>query len=820
MTSIYLTESPRSKFWVFKTEDKINSLFNGYHITSSDEEDNSNSISNEGSESASDEGNESTEAIQDSDFNSNQDLGFMLISMKGMEGLRIRKSLEVMYTSKDMLGLIVKLVRFKRRRIAWDDDDDVLDVLILDSSIDERKSLEVMCTSKDMLGLIVKLVRFKRRRGISQDNGSGTGGDPFLKDIPIRVCSGGNIPYDRVADILSEEGSSSPICLGELWSNSPFCFASKNSNGKSGGIIAIWDTSSFTSADTLKGDCFLAIKGTWKSLKTSCLMIIMYAPQSQAKKIRLWSELTNLILDHDNLTIVMGDFNETQANLNALTSEFSNHSPLLLTNRLLDYGPIPFKFYNSWMMHKDFKSVISSCWTSIADIRPFNNKTILLKRKLQGLKACLKNWRQTVCLVESASAVTHHARLDQLDLLAESGCGGDKAPGPDGFTFKFIKNQWDLLGNDIISFVREFESFTIIPRGCNSSLITLVPKIDDPIVIGDFRPISLIGCQYKILAKVLANCLAQVISSVVSEVDFEKAFDTLSWSFLDSIMSQMGFSSKWRNWIKACLNSAYASVLINGSPLTEFKVERGEDKTYISHLQFVDDALIMGECSLTNTMNLSRILTCFHLASGLKVNFNKSKLFGVGVTPLEVKPSQFPCIYLGIPIGSKKENRQTLEYKKKFLLGRLFGHKKNSWIPWDKALSPLNQGGLGICSLKVGNGESTRFWLDNWIGGGSLNVSYPRLFRLEVNKNCLVRDRAPTLIQHPTVSIFVPISSLSSVDSSFSGANSSLLGVVTATGPIYLSGANSSLLGAATATGLILPPGLHFEWTWSRALRS
>nr|GEY38139.1 reverse transcriptase domain, reverse transcriptase zinc-binding domain protein [Tanacetum cinerariifolium] len=153
----------------------------------------------------------------------------------------------------------------------------------------------------------------------------------------------------------------------------------------------------------------------------------------------------------------------------------------------------------------------------------------------------------------------------------------------------------------------------------------------------------------------------------------------------------------WRNWIKACRNSAYALVLINGSPSKEFKVERGlrqgdhlssfffilavealnvilveaknknkfhgievgKDKTYISHLQFADDALIMGEWSLTNAKNLSRILTCFHLASGLKVNFNKSKLFGVRVTPLEVnsialsigcQPSQFLCIYLGLPI--------------------------------------------------------------------------------------------------------------------------------------------------------------------------
>ncbi|GJY72048.1 putative RNA-directed DNA polymerase, eukaryota, reverse transcriptase zinc-binding domain protein [Tanacetum coccineum] len=114
--------------------------------------------------------------------------------------------------------------------------------------------------------------------------------------------------------------------------------------------------------------------------------------------------------------------------------------------------------------------------------------------------------------------------------------------------------------------------------------------------------------------------------------------------------------------------------LINGSPTKEFKLERGlrqgdplspflfilaakalnvaileatnhnifygikvgKDKLCISHLQYADDALISREWSLTNAKNLSRILTCFHLASGLKVNFNKSKLYGIGVSNLEL----------------------------------------------------------------------------------------------------------------------------------------------------------------------------------------
>lgn len=186
------------------------------------------------------------------------------------------------------------------------------------------------------------------------------------------------------------------------------------------------------------------------------------------------------------------------------------------------------------------------------------------------------------------------------------------------------------------------------------------------------------------------------------KVDFEKAFDSINWSFLDSVMEQMGFSQKWRNWIDGCLKKDRGSVLINGSPTIEFEIQKGlrqgdplspflfilavealnvtmedvkgnklfhgiqvgKDSIPITHLQFADDALIMGEWSIENARNLSRILSCFHLASGLKINFSKSKLFGIGVTHLDFsnlasilgcQPSQFPATYLGLPIGTKMQ---------------------------------------------------------------------------------------------------------------------------------------------------------------------
>lgn len=123
--------------------------------------------------------------------------------------------------------------------------------------------------------------------------------------------------------------------------------------------------------------------------------------------------------------------------------------------------------------------------------------------------------------------------------------------------------------------------------------------------------VSLIGDHYKIIAKVLANRLSKVVDKITShkqsafiknrqiidgplilsevidwykkrkknmllfKVDFEKAFDSVSWRYLDFMLCNLGFGPIWRSWIKACLESSRSSILINGSPTSEFNVRRG-----------------------------------------------------------------------------------------------------------------------------------------------------------------------------------------------------------------------------------------------------
>jgi hypothetical protein len=80
----------------------------------------------------------------------------------------------------------------------------------------------------------------------------------------------------------------------------------------------------------------------------------------------------------------------------------------------------------------------------------------------------------------------------------------------------------------------------------------------------------------------------------------------------------------------------------------------------LSHLQFADDTLLLGEKSWTNIRALRAVLILFEAVFGLKVNFHNSMLVGVNITEswlneaaiiLSCKIGKVPFLYLGLPIG-------------------------------------------------------------------------------------------------------------------------------------------------------------------------
>ncbi|GJW90119.1 RNA-directed DNA polymerase, eukaryota, partial [Tanacetum coccineum] len=266
-------------------------------------------------------------------------------------------------------------------------------------------------------------------------------------------------------------------------------------------------------------------------------------------------------------------------------------------------------------------------------------------------------------------------------------CGENKSSGPDGYTFEFFRKYWRFIGPDFCVAVEHFFVTGLFPRGCNSSFIALIPKVTDAKFVTDFRPISLIGCIYKVITKVLSFRLVSVISDLVSEtkrkqamffkVDFAKAYDSVSAS-MASILVNGSPTSKFQFFRRLKQGdplAPYLFILIMESLHISFsravndcffKGIRLHGSVTISHLFYADDAMFVGEWSDSNLLNIVNVLNCFFLASGLKINIQKSQLLGVGVPNNVVQQAanligcgflRCPFRYLGVMIGNKMSRK-------------------------------------------------------------------------------------------------------------------------------------------------------------------
>ena len=189
-----------------------------------------------------------------------------------------------------------------------------------------------------------------------------------------------------------------------------------------------------------------------------------------------------------------------------------------------------------------------------------------------------------------------------------------KAPGPDGFPTHFYQRHWDLCGEELTKVVLQIIRGEESAEHINDTVLVLIPKVTNPTLLSQFRPISLCNVLYKIASKVVANRLKQILPDVISEeqsafvpgrlitdniicayeclhfmkrnrsrasgfcalkLDMMKAYDRLEWDYLQLIMLKLGFSPAWVDVVMSMVRSVSFSVLFNGEKLEQFKPTRG-----------------------------------------------------------------------------------------------------------------------------------------------------------------------------------------------------------------------------------------------------
>ncbi|RVW40358.1 hypothetical protein CK203_092445 [Vitis vinifera] len=209
---------------------------------------------------------------------------------------------------------------------------------------------------------------------------------------------------------------------------------------------------------------------------------------------------------------------------------------------------------------------------------------------------------------------------------------------------------------------------------------------------------------------------------VVFKIDFEKAYDHVKWDFLDHVLEKKGFSPRWRKWMSGCLSSVSYAILVNGSA-------KGEEEL----------------------QTLKSLLLVFGHISGLKVNLNKSSIYGINLDQALFQ-DWLRCLIVrrlddhslsGSPFGRNPKagwGRQKgsfsevgccvqTEDNRGFGFGNGYGVRWSHRCPW-KAIAQVFQGFSLITRYVVGNGERIRFWEDlcSW-------SSRPFLWNLNFRRN-------------------------------------------------------------------------------------
>nr|GEW97244.1 RNA-directed DNA polymerase, eukaryota, reverse transcriptase zinc-binding domain protein [Tanacetum cinerariifolium] len=274
--------------------------------------------------------------------------------------------------------------------------------------------------------------------------------------------------------------------IKSMWGNYQFQFVYLPAKGRSGGILSVWDPQSFMHVRSVHMDAMLIVEGELILNHFKCYMVNIYAPQDDRKKEELWQTILTFRNENPGSYILFGDFNVVRNPSERVGSQFnlisassfnnfindgifwdmplgghaytrlsssgyklskldrffisehalpffqnhmvldsfvSDHRPIILKHALVDFGPIPFKFYNSWLSEPSLDAMIKSVWHE-PELSVGANSFISFKDKLKKLKLAIKSWAKSLLETKCKDKDALMSNIKELETFLENGDGG------------------------------------------------------------------------------------------------------------------------------------------------------------------------------------------------------------------------------------------------------------------------------------------------------------------------------------------------------------------------------------------------------------
>ncbi|GKV48207.1 hypothetical protein SLEP1_g55033 [Rubroshorea leprosula] len=271
------------------------------------------------------------------------------------------------------------------------------------------------------------------------------------------------------------------ICR-RVWGTNDFDWVAKASNGRSGGLLCVWNSKVFRKKGVVEGENYLGVCRLWGEEDTLVYIINICSPCLLMGKRALWEELQRLIASKGGKWCLAGDFNAVRkverAGSREITREMrefddfiqntglidlplarrkynwynsngqymsridrflmseewilnwsdvkqgglsrsvSDHCPILLKNESIEWGPKPFKFFNAWLDQPGCKEIITEVWNT-TKVTGWNG--YILKEKLKRTKNKLKEWSRNAISEVDRKVKEAEKEIATIDEKGEKG---------------------------------------------------------------------------------------------------------------------------------------------------------------------------------------------------------------------------------------------------------------------------------------------------------------------------------------------------------------------------------------------------------------